>query len=316
MRPKSLFVLASVAIAAMLGAEEWGIATAALVTVGCIMMRKCHLNTCPVGVATQDPVLRKRFQGQPEHVINFFFFVAEEVRELMAGMGFRTFAEMVGQMQMLDQRQVVEHWKAKGLDFSRLFFKPLAPPGVRIHHCEPQDHKISDILDRALIAQARDALERRTPVRIATAIRNTDRTAGAMLSGEIAKRYGHTGLPDDTIHVSLKGTAGQSFGAFLAKGITFELEGEANDYVGKGMAGGRIILKPHARSAFVARETIIMGNTCLYGATGGELYAAGTSGERFAVRNSGALAVVEKPADGVWLEGPVWNRTEGFLLFL
>src|SRR5665213_2206659 len=197
-----------VVIGALLGADEFGFATAPLIAAGCIMMRKCHLNTCPVGVATQDPVLRKRFTGQPEHVINFFFFVAEEVREIMAAMGYRTFNEMIGQMQMLDQRKVIEHWKAKGLDFSRLFTKPIAPDNVGIYRSEAQDHKIHDVLDRKLIAQAQAALDRGAPVRIDTAIRNIDRTAGAMLSGEIAKRYGHAGLPDDTIHVSLKGTAG------------------------------------------------------------------------------------------------------------
>jgi len=260
-------------------------------------MRKCHLNTCPVGVATQDPVLRKRFKGQPEHVINFFFFIAEEVRELMAAMGFRSFDEMIGQMQMLDRKAVVEHWKAKGLDFSKLFFKPQAAPGVAIHKCEPQDHKIAGVLDRRLIADARPALERGEPVRIEAAIRNTDRTAGGMLSGEVAKRYGHTGLPPDTIYVKLTGTAGQSFGAWLAHGITFDLEGEANDYVGKGLSGGRIVVRPAIDSGIVPEESIIVGNTVLYGAIDGECYFRGIAGERFAVRNSGAIAVVEGAGD-------------------
>jgi glutamate synthase (NADPH/NADH) large chain len=286
-----------VAIGALLGADEFGFSTAPLIAAGCIMMRKCHLNTCPVGVATQDPVLRKRFTGQPEHVINFFFFVAEEVREQMAAMGFRTFDEMVGQMQMLDQRKVLEHWKAQGLDFSKLFTKPIAPEGVPIHHCEPQDHKIHDILDRKLIAGAQAALDRGAPVKLTAQIRNIDRTAGAMLSGEIAKRYDHKGLPDDTIHVSLKGTAGQSFGAFLANGITFELEGDANDYVGKGLSGGRIIIKPPADTGVVPEESIIVGNTVLYGAIEGECYFRGVAGERFAVRNSGAIAVIEGAGD-------------------
>ena len=286
-----------VVVGALLGADEFGFSTAPLIAAGCIMMRKCHLNTCPVGVATQDPVLRKRFKGQPEHVINYFFFVAEEVRELMAAMGFRTFNEMIGQMQMLDKRQVVEHWKAKGLDFSRLFHKPDAPAGVAIYHCEPQDHKIHDILDRKLIAQAQPALDRGAPVRLHAAIRNTDRTAGAMLSGEIARRYDHEGLPDDTIHVSLKGTAGQSFGAWLARGVTFELEGEANDYVGKGLSGGRIVIRPPADSGIVPEESIIVGNTVLYGAIEGECYFRGVAGERFAVRNSGAIAVIEGAGD-------------------
>jgi glutamate synthase (NADPH/NADH) large chain len=242
-------------------------------------------------------VLRKRFNGQPEHVINYFFFVAEEVRELMAAMGFRRFDEMIGQIQLLDQRRVIEHWKAKGLDFSKLFFKPDAPPSVKIFKCEPQDHKIDDILDRKLIAQARPAIERGAPVRISTTIKNIDRSAGAMLSGEIAKHYGHAGLPDDTIQVKLTGTAGQSFGAWLAKGITLELEGEGNDYVGKGLSGGRIIVRPHPDAGVVPEESIVVGNTVLYGAIGGECYFRGIAGERFAVRNSGAIAVVEGAGD-------------------
>ncbi len=286
-----------VVVGALLGADEFGFSTAPLIAAGCIMMRKCHLNTCPVGVATQDPVLRKRFVGQPEHVINFFFFVAEEVRELMAAMGFRTFAEMIGQMQMLDKRQVIEHWKAKGLDFSRLFHKPQAPRNVHIHNCEAQDHKIHDILDRRLIAGAQAALDRGAPVRIVTTIKNTDRTAGAMLSGEIAKRYGHEGLPDGAIHVKLTGTAGQSFGAWLTRGVTFELEGDANDYVGKGLSGGRIIVRPAADAGIVPEESIIVGNTVLYGAIEGECYFRGVAGERFAVRNSGAIAVIEGAGD-------------------
>ena len=286
-----------VVIGALLGADEFGFSTAPLIAAGCIMMRKCHLNTCPVGVATQDPLLRKKFTGQPEHVINYFFFVAEEVREIMAAMGYRTFNEMIGQMQMLDQRKVIEHWKAKGLDFSKLFTKPVAPDSVPIYRCEAQDHKIHDILDRKLIAQSLAALDRGAPVRITAAIRNVDRTAGAMLSGEVAKRYGHAGLPDETIHVSLKGTAGQSFGAFLAKGVTFELEGEGNDYVGKGLSGGRIVIRPAADAGIVPEESIIVGNTVLYGAIAGEAYFRGIAGERFAVRNSGATVVVEGTGD-------------------
>src|SRR4029079_17503988 len=225
-------------------------------------------------------------KGQPEHVINFFFFVAEEVRELMAELGFRTFNEMIGQMQMLDQRELVAHWKAKGLDFSRLFGKPQAAKEVAIYKCEPQDHKITDILDRKLIEQSRAAIADAKPAQIKTAIKNTDRTAGAMLSGEIAKRYGHEGLPDDTIHVQFTCTAGQSFGAWLARGVTFELEGDANDYVGKGISGGRIIIKPPADSGVVPEDSIIVGNTVLYGAISGECYFRGVAGERFAVRNS------------------------------
>ncbi len=286
-----------VVVGALLGADEFGFSTAPLIAAGCIMMRKCHLNTCPVGVATQDPVLRKKFVGQPEHVINFFFFVAEEVREIMAAMGYRTFVEMVGQIQMLDKRHVIEHWKAKGLDFSKLFHKPPAPAGVSIHNCEVQDHNLGRILDRRLIADAQAALDRGAPVRIVTAIRNTDRTAGAMLSGEVAKRYGHEGLPTDTIRVKFTGTAGQSFGAWLAHGITFELEGEANDYVGKGLSGGRIIVRPAVDAGIVPEELIIVGNTVLYGAIEGECYFRGVAGERFAVRNSGAIAVVEGAGD-------------------
>jgi glutamate synthase (NADPH/NADH) large chain len=286
-----------VVIGALLGADEFGFATAPLIAAGCIMMRKCHLNTCPVGVATQDPVLRKRFTGQPEHVINYFFFVAEEVRELMAAMGFRTVDEMIGQMQMLDQRALVAHWKAKGLDFSKLFTKPPAPEGVAIYHSEQQDHRLGKILDRTLIAGAQAALDRGAPVKLAAEIRNIDRAAGAMLSGEVAKRYGHEGLPDDTIHVSFKGTSGQSFGAWLAKGITFELEGEANDYVGKGLSGGRIIVKPAPDAGITPEESIIVGNTVLYGAIAGECYFRGVAGERFAVRNSGATAVIEGAGD-------------------
>jgi glutamate synthase (NADPH/NADH) large chain len=286
-----------VVVGALLGADEFGFATAPLIAAGCIMMRKCHLNTCPVGVATQDPVLRKRFKGQPEHVINYFFFVAEEVRELMAALGYRTFNEMIGQMQMLDQRRLVEHWKAKGLDFSKLFNKPPAAPGTNIYKCEAQDHKINDILDRKLIAESQSALDRGAPVRLQTVIRNIDRTVGGMLSGEVAKRYGHAGLPDGTIHVRFTGTAGQSFGAWLARGISFELDGDANDYVGKGLSGGRIIIRPPADSGIVPEESIIVGNTVLYGAIEGECYFRGVAGERFAVRNSGAIAVIEGAGD-------------------
>jgi len=286
-----------VVVGALLGADEFGFATAPLIAAGCIMMRKCHLNTCPVGVATQDPVLRARFRGQPEHVINYFFFVAEEVRELMAALGYRRFDEMIGQMQMLDQQRFIEHWKAKGLDFSRLFFKPEAPPEVKLHKCEPQEHHLEKVLDRKLIAQAQGALERGTPVRLASPIKNTDRATGAMLSGEVARRYGHAGLPDGTIHVRFTGTAGQSFGAWLAKGITFELEGEGNDYVGKGLSGGRLIIRPPADSGIVPEQSIIVGNTVMYGAISGECYFRGVAGERFAVRNSGAVVVVEGTGD-------------------
>jgi glutamate synthase (NADPH/NADH) large chain len=286
-----------VVIGALLGADEFGFATAPLIAAGCIMMRKCHLNTCPVGVATQDPVLRKRFTGQPEHVINYFFFVAEEVREIMAALGYCTFNEMVGQTQMLDQSSLVAHWKAKGLDFSKLFVRQKELPGQKIYHAEPQNHHLEAVLDRKLIERAQAALDRGAPVRIDMEINNTDRSAGAMLSGTVAKIYGHAGLPHDTIQVSFKGTAGQSFGAWLARGITFDLEGEANDYVGKGLSGGRIIVKPPRNSAIVPEESIIVGNTVLYGAIEGECYFRGIAGERFAVRNSGAVAVVEGAGD-------------------
>jgi glutamate synthase (NADPH/NADH) large chain len=286
-----------VVIGALLGADEFGFATAPLIAAGCIMMRKCHLNTCPVGVATQDPVLRKRFTGQPEHVINFFFFVAEEVREIMAAMGYRTFNEMIGQMQMLDRVKLIAHAKSNGLDFSKLFTKPNVPASVALYNCETQDHKIHDIIDRKLIAQSKDALERGTPVRLSFPIRNVDRTVGAMLSGAIAKRYGHEGLPHDTIVATFTGTAGQSFGAFLARGVSFELNGDANDYVGKGLSGGRIVVRPPANSSVVPEESIIIGNTVLYGAIEGECYFRGVAGERFAVRNSGAIAVVEGAGD-------------------
>ncbi|HZO45012.1 MAG TPA: glutamate synthase large subunit [Xanthobacteraceae bacterium] len=286
-----------VVVGALLGADEFGFSTAPLIAAGCIMMRKCHLNTCPVGVATQDPVLRARFVGKPEHVINFFFFVADEVREIMAALGYRTFNEMVGQIQMLDKRHVIEHWKAKGLDFSKLFHKPVAGKGVSIFRNEAQDHKLDKVLDRRLIADSQAALGGGAPVHIVTTIGNTDRTAGAMLSGEVAKRYGHEGLPPDTINVKFTGTAGQSFGAFLACGVTFELEGDANDYVGKGLSGGRIVIKPTADAACVPEESIIVGNTVLYGAIAGEAYFRGIAGERFAVRNSGATVVVEGTGD-------------------
>ncbi len=286
-----------VVIGALLGADEFGFSTAPLIALGCIMMRQCHLNTCPVGVATQDPVLRKRFLGKPEHVINFLFFVAEDVREHMAALGYKTFAEMVGQMQMLDTRRAVDHWKARGLDFSRLFHKPAAPEGVAIHHCEKQDHELGAVLDRTLIKDSWAALEGRRPTQISTKINNTQRSVGAMLSGEIAKRYGHAGLPEDTIHVSLVGTAGQSFGAWLAHGVTLDLQGEANDYVGKGLSGGRIVVRPRPEMAAVPEESIIVGNTVLYGAIAGEAYFRGIAGERFAVRNSGAIVVVEGAGD-------------------
>ncbi len=286
-----------VIVGALLGADEFGFATAPLIAAGCIMMRKCHLNTCPVGVATQDPVLRARFKGKPEHVINYFFFVAEEVRECMAALGFRTFAEMIGQTEVLDKSQAIDHWKAKGLDFSRIFHKPDVPKDVALYNLERQDHHLEKVLDRKLIDLAAPAIEERKPVKIELPITNTDRTTGAMLSGVIAKTYAHAGLPEDTIYVNFKGSAGQSFGAWLARGVTLDLEGEGNDYVGKGLSGGRIIVRPPEDSGIVPEESIIVGNTVLYGAIAGECYFRGIAGERFAVRNSGAIAVVEGTGD-------------------
>jgi glutamate synthase (NADPH/NADH) large chain len=286
-----------VVVGAMLGADEFGFATAPLIAAGCIMMRKCHLNTCPVGIATQDPVLRKKFTGQPEHVINYFFFVAEEVRELMAQLGFRSFDEMVGRVDRLDMVPAVNHWKAKGVDLSRLLYQEEAKPGVAIYHCEAQDHHLDKALDKELIAEAEPALERKEPVRIDKPIRNVHRTVGAMLSGEVAKRYGHAGLPEDTIWARFSGNAGGSFGAFLAHGVTLELFGDANDYVGKGLSGGRLIVRQPAEADREPTENIIIGNTVLYGAIAGEAYFEGVAGERFAVRNSGAIAVVEGTGD-------------------
>ncbi|OCJ02704.1 glutamate synthase subunit alpha [Rhizobium sp. AC44/96] len=285
-----------VIIGALLGADEFGFATAPVIAAGCIMMRKCHLNTCPVGVATQDPVLRKRFKGTPEHVINYFFFVANEVREILASLGFTKFDDIIGASELLEKDEMLAHWKSKGLDFSRIFHKVEAPKEAT-YWTTRQKHPIDDILDRKLIAEAEPALASKTPVSFEVDIKNVDRSAGAMLSGEVAKRYNHRGLKDDTINVTLKGTAGQSFGAFLARGITFNLIGDGNDYVGKGLSGGKIIVRPPENSKIVAEESIIVGNTVLYGATEGECYFRGVAGERFAVRNSGAIAIVEGVGD-------------------
>jgi glutamate synthase (NADPH/NADH) large chain len=286
-----------VAVALLLGADEVGFATAPLIVEGCIMMRKCHLNTCPVGVATQDPELRKRFTGQPEHVVNFFFFVAEELRQIMAKLGFRTVNEMIGRSDLLDMNRAIDHWKASKIDFSKILHKPEAGPGVAIYNSESQYHGLDQALDLKIIEQARPALEERKPVRIETEIRNTNRTFGAMLSGEVAKRYGHAGLPEDTISIIAKGTAGQSFGVFLAAGVSIELQGEGNDYVGKGLSGGRIVIYPPKDCPIKPEDNIIVGNTVLYGAISGECYFRGVAGERFAVRNSGAIAVVEGVGD-------------------
>jgi len=286
-----------VVIGALLGAEEFGFATAPLVVEGCIMMRKCHLNTCPVGVATQDPVLRKKFSGKPEHVVNFFFFIAEEVRELMAQLGIRKFDDLVGRADLLDTRKGVEHWKARGLDFTRVFHQPDVPADVPRRQNEMQDHGLAKALDLQLIERSRPALERAEKVSFITPVRNVNRTIGAMLSGEVSRRYGNDGLADDTIHIQCNGTAGQSFGAFLVQGITLDLVGEANDYVGKGLSGGRIIVRSPNDFRGYGPDHIIAGNTVLYGATEGEAYFNGVAGERFAVRNSGATAVVEGTGD-------------------
>ena len=284
-----------VAIGALLGADEFGFATAPLVVEGCIMMRKCHLNTCPVGVATQDPVLRQKFQGKPENVVNYFFFVAEEVREIMAQLGIRTFDELIGRVDLLDTRSGIEHWKAHGLDFSRVFYQPANDSPRR--QLETQDHGLESALDHELIERSKSAIERGEKVSFIVPVRNRNRTIGAMLSGRIATRYGDEGLPDDTIHIQCNGTAGQSFGAFLARGITLDLVGEGNDYVGKGLSGGRIIVRSPNDFRGLGTDHIIIGNTVLYGATGGEAYFNGVAGERFAVRNSGAAAVVEGTGD-------------------
>ena len=282
-----------VLIGALLGADEFGFATAPLVVEGCIMMRKCHLNTCPVGVATQDPELRKRFTGQPEHVVNYFFFVAEEVRELMASMGIAKFEDLIGRADLLDMQAGLDHWKINGLDFSKVFHLPEMPASVSRKNNDVQDHGLVNALDNKLVALAKPALEKGEKVVLDIPISNTNRTVGTMLSYEIASRYGNTGLPDDTIHVNFTGTSGQSFAAFLAKGITFELTGEGNDYVGKGLCGGRIVIKPPKAFRGLAHENIIVGNTVMYGATTGESYFSGVAGERFCVRNSGASAVIE-----------------------
>ncbi|MBI1732305.1 MAG: glutamate synthase subunit alpha [Gammaproteobacteria bacterium] len=286
-----------VVIGAMLGADEFGFATAPLVVAGCIMMRKCHLNTCPVGVATQDPELRRKFTGKPEHVVNYFFFVAEEARELMAQLGIRRFDDLIGRADLLDTRRGIEHWKARKLDFSRIFHLPEMPAEVARHHCAQQDHGLGRALDNRLIELSAPALERREKVTIDVPIRNVNRTVGTMLSWHVAKRYGHDGLPDNTIHVRLRGSAGQSFGAFLARGITLDLVGDTNDYCGKGLSGGRISVQPSPKFRGAPGENIITGNVVLYGAIAGEAYFCGVAGERFAVRNSGAEAVVEGVGD-------------------
>jgi glutamate synthase domain-containing protein 3 len=284
-----------VVVAGLLGADEFGFSTAPLVALGCILMRVCHLNTCPVGIATQDKELRKRFTGQPEHVVRYFFFVAEEVRELMAKLGFRRFDDLIGQMDRLDMQPSVEHWKAKHLDYSALLYKPTVPFDVR--NTGGQDHGLDKALDNRLIELARPALEKGEPVEIRLPVHNVNRTLGTMLGSEVSRRYGAQGLPEDTIHIHLTGAVGQSCGAFLPAGVTISVAGQANDYVGKGLSGGKIVVRLPVGATFAAEENVIVGNVVLYGATAGEAYFQGIAGERFCVRNSGASAVVEGIGD-------------------
>jgi glutamate synthase domain-containing protein 2/glutamate synthase domain-containing protein 1/glutamate synthase domain-containing protein 3 len=286
-----------VVIAALLGAEEFGFSTAPLVALGCIMMRKCHLNTCPVGITTQNPELRKKFSGRPEHVINYFFFVAEEVRQWMAKLGFRTMDEMIGRVDMIEMKSAVEHWKARGLDFSAILYNPQVPGRVGRRCLIAQDHGLGEALGHRLIELSKDSLEQAKPSEFSLPIRNQHRAVGAMLSGEVARRHGSAGLPEDTIRIHFTGSAGQSFAAFLSKGVTLTLEGDANDYVGKGLSGGKVIVYPSKTSPFLPEKNILIGNTVLYGATSGEAYFNGVAGERFAVRNSGAITVVEGVGD-------------------
>jgi glutamate synthase (ferredoxin) len=286
-----------VVVAALLGAEEFGFATTALVTLGCIMMRVCHLDTCPVGIATQNPELRERFQGKPEHVVNFFRFIAEEVRELMASLGFRTLEEMVGHSELLDTRKAISHYKAQGLDFSRIFYKPEVGPDEPLHQVSPQNHGIDEALDQELLKLAAPALERAEPVAVDLPIRNVHRAVGTILGSEVTRKYGAEGLSEDTIRLGFKGSAGQSFGAFVPRGMTLTLEGDANDYVGKGLSGGKIVVYPPRQSTFVPAEQILIGNVALYGATSGKAFFRGKAGERFCVRNSGVHTVVEGTGD-------------------
>jgi len=286
-----------IAIATLLGAEEWGVATAALIVEGCIMMRKCHMNTCPVGVATQDPELRKRFKGDPDHVVRFFEFITQELREIMAELGYRTVNEMVGQVDALTMRENINHWKYKNLDLSDVLYKEPAEVGVGLYQTEAQDHLMSEVLDWQLLTAAKPAIEKKEKVKASFPIKNTDRTTGTILSNEITKVYKAEGLPEDTIHFNFKGTAGQSFGAFNTKGVTLELEGDANDYFGKGLSGAQLIVYPDKKASFIPEENIIIGNVALYGATSGVAYIRGKAGERFAVRNSGATVVVEGIGD-------------------
>jgi glutamate synthase (NADPH) large chain len=286
-----------VIIAALLGAEEFGFASAPLVVSGCIMMRVCHLDTCPVGVATQNPELRARFSGKPEFVVNFFEFIAEEVREYLARLGFRRLEDIIGRADLLDAVLAVEHWKASGLDLSPVLYVPQLPEGAALTCQQSQDHGLDKALDNTLIQLAEGALEEGRPVRLDLPIRNVNRTVGTMLGYEVTRRWGGEGLPEDTIDISFRGSAGQSFGAFLPRGVTLRLDGDANDYLGKGLSGGRLIVRPPREAAFTAEEQVIAGNVIGYGATGGEIFLRGLVGERFCVRNSGALAVAEGTGD-------------------
>ncbi|MGZ4456761.1 MAG: GltB/FmdC/FwdC-like GXGXG domain-containing protein, partial [Nocardioides sp.] len=278
-------------------AEEFGFATAPLVVSGCIMMRVCHLDTCPVGVATQNPVLRERFSGKPEFVVNFFEYIAEEVRELLAELGFRTLEEAIGRVETLDVAPAVDHWKAQGLDLSPILHLPELPEGAALHNTTGQDHGLDKALDNELVRIAEPALERGEPVRAQVEVRNVNRTVGTILGHEVTKRYRGEGLPEGTIDITFTGSAGQSFGAFVPRGVTLRLEGDANDYVGKGLSGGRIVVRPDRAATFDAREQIIAGNVIGYGATSGQIFLRGMVGERFCVRNSGAQAVVEGVGD-------------------
>src|SRR3989441_6343990 len=286
-----------VVVAALLGAEEFGFATSALIVSGCIMMRVCHLNTCPVGVATQDPVLRQKFTGKPEYIVNYFRMIAEEARELMAQLGFRTIDEMVGRREKLDMRKAIDHWKAKKLDLTPVLYMPTVPEHVITRHVHQQDHGLDKALDNRLLELAKDALEQKKQVELQLPIRNANRTVGTILGSEVTRRYGAQGLPDGTISIRFTGSAGQSFGAFIPKGMSLTLEGDANDYFGKGLSGGRIVVFPPTSATFKAEENIVIGNVALYGATSGEMFIRGIAGERFAVRNSGATTVVEGVGD-------------------
>ena len=286
-----------VVIAALLGAEEFGFATAPLIVAGCIMMRVCHLDTCPVGIATQNPELRKRFTGTPEFIENFFLFLAEEVRGYLAELGFRTIDEAIGRADLIETRPAVHHWKAHGLDLAALLHVPDLDDTAARRQTTKQDHRLERALDNQLIAAVGPALDERRAVKVEFPVRNENRSVGAMLGGEVVRRYRGAGLPDDTIEIVLRGTAGQSFGAFVPHGVTLRLLGDGNDYVGKGLSGGRLIIRPDESAPFTAEEQIIAGNTVLYGATAGELYVRGRVGERFCVRNSGAVAVVEGVGD-------------------